>query len=375
MRHKFSRSLVLIPLALGLCSCQGQLPAPTETDPLVVGVKIYQRDGELSSLFEQWIDLGFNTLFVSEQLARSHEFRELARTHGMPVFVILPIFYNPEVLQEQPELYALTSTGEHAVEDWVEFVCPSRREYRQQRVLEIERLVTELEPDGISIDFIRHFAFWEMIGPQRTASSLPNTCFCASCMAAFSKAAGVNLPREAESVEQRANWVLENHLDIWAGWKCRLITSMVEEIVTAAAAARPGLRVNLHAVPWRKGDYDGAIKKVIGQDLVVISRYTDYLSPMCYSFMLSREPAWISSVVQELAADTSCPILPSIQVKEYYRPDERFDEQQFEACLSAALAPPSAGVVLWSWDAIAQEPEKQRIIKRLCGGRPIRRPV
>jgi hypothetical protein len=369
MRQKLCGCLTLIAVTLGLCGCQGELPPPTSTDRLIVGVKIYEHDGDLSSLFAQWTGLGINTLFVSEQLAGNQAFRELARRHSMPVFVILPIFYNPEALQEQPELYALTSTGEPAVEDWVEFVCPSRKDYRQQRVKEIERLVTELEPDGISIDFIRHFAFWEMIGPERTADSLPFTCFCPNCMAAFREATGVALPGGAETVQQRATWVIDNHLDTWTSWKCGLITSMVEEIVAASAAARPGLQVNLHAVPWRKGDYDGAIKNVIGQDLAAISRHTDYLSPMCYSFMLRRKPAWISSVVQELATDASCPILPSIQVKEYYRPSERFDEQQFEACLRAALAPPSAGVVLWSWDAIAQEPEKQEIIKRLCNNR------
>jgi hypothetical protein len=369
MPQKLYGYLVLTTLVLGLLACQDRQPAKTKTDLPIIGVKIYEHDGDLSNLFEQWTGLGINTLFVSEQLAGNPTFRELALARGMPVFVILPVFYNPAALQEQPELYAITSSGERAEEDWVSFVCPSRQQYRQQRIDEIKRLVAELEPEGISIDFIRHFAFWEMIGPQRTAGSLPNSCFCPSCMSAFSQATGITIPAEAETVPQRATWVTGHHLDAWVGWKCRLITSMVEEIVAAATAARPGLQVNLHAVPWRAGDYDGAIKKVIGQDLDAISRYTDYLSPMCYSFMLRREPAWIGSVVQELAIDASCSILPSIQVKEYYRPGERFDEQQFEACLEAALAPPSAGVVLWSWDAIAGEPQKQLIIKRLCADR------
>jgi hypothetical protein len=38
---------------------------------------------------------------------------------------------------------------------------------------------------------------------------------------------------------------------------------------------------------------------------------------------------------------------------------------EFERYARAALAPPSAGVVLWSWDLIEKAPESRRVIKRL----------
>jgi hypothetical protein len=183
-------------------------------------------------------------------------------------------------------------------------------------------------------------------------------------MSGFATAAGVSIPDSVTTPKQSAAWIHDYHLDAWTEWKSALITSMVEEIVAAATAAKPDVHVNLHAVPWRRHDYDGAVTKVLGQDFAALSRHTDFISPMCYSFMLQRPPAWIGSVVEELAGYSSCAILPSIQVREYYREGERFAEQEFAECLDAALAPPSAGVVLWSWDAIAHEPAKQDIIRR-----------
>ena len=86
---------------------------------------------------------------------------------------------------------------------------------------------------------------------------------------------------------------------------------------------------------------------------------------MCYSAMLKRDPAWIHSVVEDLADTASCPILPSIQVAEYYPGDRALGEADFVACLDAALLPPSAGVVFWSWALIEKNPGSRRLI----GGR------
>jgi hypothetical protein len=145
---------------------------------------------------------------------------------------------------------------------------------------------------------------------------------------------------------------------------------MVEDIVRRAKAAWPEVRVNLHAVPWRRSDFGGAIRKVAGQDFAALSRMTDYLSPMCYSAMLQRDPAWIHSVVEDLAGTAECPILPSIQVAEYYPGDRQLGEADFAACLDAALLPPSAGVVFWSWALIERTPAGRRAIaSRPAGGK------
>jgi len=342
----------------------GAGPSRPSARRLRVGVKIYERHGDVRRLFADFVDLGFNTLFVSEALAGDAEFRDRARRYGMAVFVIQPVFQDPDELKQKPGLVALTNAGTPALDDWVAFVCPTREEYRGRRAETIAQAASRLEPDGISLDFIRYFAYWERIHPERTYESIPRTCYCPTCLERFSRETGVILPSTVQTPAQAAAWIEAGHLEAWTRWKCQVISSMVEDITRRVRAARPGLAVNLHAVPWRRDDFGGALRKVVAQDLPTLSRMTDLVSPMCYSAMLRREPAWIASVVKDFAAQSSSPVLPSIQVKEYYPGDRTLDAVEFEACLRAALEPPSAGVVFWSWDLIEKAPENRRVIKR-----------
>lgn len=342
---------------------------PRQGSGVVVGVKIYEAKGDLDRLFASFDDLGINTLFVSEALAADVRFRALARQRHMPVFVIFPVFYDPEALKEDPGLYAITRSGERAQDDWVSFVCPTREGYRRRKVEAVRRMIGTLQPEGVSLDFIRFFVYWEMIHPDRSYASIPNTCFCPSCLASFSAATSIALPGSVTTARQAAAWIEGNHLARWAEWKCGVISSMVQELVRAAKAARPGVLVNLHALPWRPTDYDGAIRNVAGQDFAALSRFTDYLSPMCYTLMLRRPPAWVASVVNEMSAISSCPILPSIQVRPEYPGDLAMTTREFETTLEAALAPPSRGVIFWAWDHLAQEPEKMRAIAARFGPR------
>jgi hypothetical protein len=144
---------------------------------------------------------------------------------------------------------------------------------------------------------------------------------------------------------------------------------MVEEIVREARAVDPALKINLHAVPWTRTDFGGAILRSAGQDFSSLSRFGDFLSPMCYAHMLERSPRWIHSVVVRLADESAAPILPSIQVGEAYRPGVPFTAAEFEQQLREALAPPSRGVVFWSWEALSKEPEKRRVVREVLAGR------
>jgi len=69
---------------------------------------------------------------------------------------------------------------------------------------------------------------------------------------------------------------------------------------------------------------------------------------MCYSQMLKRDAAWISSVVADMDKRAPGKVLPSIQVYPYYIEDA-FTAEDFRLCIEAALDEPSRGVVFWSW--------------------------
>ena len=151
----------------------------------IVGVKIYDHKGDVPSLFDQFAEVGVNTVFCSEALAADAGFRLQARDRKIKVFVIEPIFFDAEALKADPGLYAITSKGERAKEDWVEFVCPTRDQFRKRKIAAVRDAVQRLQPDGVSLDFIRYFVYWEMVHPDRTPGSLPDTCYCPHCLARF----------------------------------------------------------------------------------------------------------------------------------------------------------------------------------------------
>ncbi|MCK4748179.1 MAG: hypothetical protein KAT15_14115, partial [Bacteroidales bacterium] len=176
--------LILILITPFFYSCN------REKEEWIIGVKIYDHRGSFEELFDQWGELGINTALTSESLQSNKEFRTLARENEITTFVIFPVFYNPEILADSPDMHAITQHGEPAVEEWVEFVCPSRDTYRKQAVDHAVEIIQDYNPDGISIDFIRHFVFWEKVYPDRDPASLPETCFDSSCMVQFQAKTG-----------------------------------------------------------------------------------------------------------------------------------------------------------------------------------------
>ena len=343
-------------------SCSSSRRDTGKEGELLIGVKIYDHKGSLPKLFAQWGSLGINTVFAGEALSSRVDFKEMARQQGIAVFIIVPVFYNPEELQKRPELYAITDQGKKAQEEWVEFVCPSRENYREQRIEHVRNLVRNSNPAGVSLDFIRAFVFWEKVYPERTLDSLPDTCFCEPCMGRFCDEIGIKLPREASGIPEKAAWIKRNRRKEWVEWKCQLITNMVKSLSAAAKEINPEILINVHAVPWREDDFGGAGRAIAGQDLRALADYTDFISPMCYSHMAKREPAWVRSVVEDIDSRTDSRVIPSIQVDKAYL-DEPLTVEEFEENLREALKAPSRGVVFWSWESLDKDQGKKRVVQ------------
>lgn len=364
-------SLALLALGLGpLTACRREAARP------VVGVKIYEAAPPFDGLFGEWRDLGVNTAFVSEALLADPDFRARARAAGLMLFLIYPVFQSPEAIQEDPGLAAVTASGAPARDEWVEFVCPTKGEgFLDRRAAHLRDLVAASDPEYVSLDFIRYFVFWEQVAPDRSPESLPQTCFCPDCLGAFERAAGVRISAELSTTAAKAAWILSRQAAAWTDWKCGRIADVVSRFARAAREARPSVKINLHAVPWRRDDFGGAVRSVAGQDLARLAPLVDLVSPMTYHHMVRRTPAWVHDVVAD-AADLAggAPVLPSIQVDKAYV-DEDLPPAEFRAALEQALRPPSRGVVLWSWAALAGSPEKKAILRSVASRRGIEKPA
>ena len=250
----------------------------------------------------------------------------------------------------------------------MEFVCPTKGDdYLERRIGHLRSLVAEGDPDVVSLDFIRFFVFWEKVAPDRTPESLPQTCFCPVCLRFFQNEFDIHIPADLAGTAEKAKWILENHAAAWADWKCEKIANAVTRLAKAAREVKPSVKINLHAVPWRRADFGGAIRSVAGQDFTLLAPLVDLISPMTYHHMVRQTPAWVHDVVTDISAQThGVPVLPSIQVSEAYIED-KLSPEEFQAALDQALRPPSRGVVLWSWDALSKSPEKMAILKSLAG--------
>jgi len=347
---------ILIFCILAACS-----PA---ADEQMIGAKIYEHNGSYDLLFEAWNDLGINTGFCSQELISDQDFMRQARDHGISTYLIFPVFFNPEALAHSPDLAAIDRGGFAAVEEWVEFVCPSREEYRHEIVEKARQMVREHAPDGISIDFIRHFVYWEKVYPDRDPASLPVSCFDSLCLDHFQHEAGIKIPPSLITVPDKAEWILLSHPEEWTQWRCELITSMVEEISRAVREEKPDILVNIHLVPWSEKDFDGGRMRVAGQDVAALSKYADLLSPMTYAHMVKQPPPWVHSITEDIFLKTTLPVIPSIQVGRAYL-DKEFGLAEFRETVEEALLAPSGGVILWSWERLIAEPKKVELFKEI----------
>lgn len=332
-------------------------------DKVIIGVKVYNHEGDLSELFKEWDRTGINLILASPELARKNDFMKLAKEYSKRVFLIVPTFFNPEALDQDSTLYAVTRYGEPAIDDWVRFVCPNNENYRTKHIEYLKKLTTEIQPDGISIDFMRYFVFWEKVFPDHIFTDLPQTCFDDNCLEKFMQECDREFPDSCNNINKKANFILSQCETEWIHFKCQTISEFVTEMVETIKSVQPETEINFHAVPWRSADFEGGQRTIAGQDLTMIAPSVDYISPMCYSHMVMQPPQWVHSVVLDF--DTQVPgsrILPSIQVNKAYL-EASFSEKNFKSALIESLKPPSSGVIFWSWEALEKSPEKLKIVR------------
>jgi hypothetical protein len=262
-------------------------------------------DGNPALLVEEARRAGLNMISVMDRYftqgdAANSELIKLAEEAGIKVFIIFQTFYNDDASIDESNS-ALDREGNMVKDSWLSFICPNEEVYKKKRLQDIADLVSSVRPHGISMDFFRYFVYWE----AGREGNRPQTCFCSRCLEKFGQQ--YDISGDAESI-------LSDFPDEWTEFKCRTINEYAALIHGSVKAIDPHILLNLHMVPWKQDDYDGAIKRIAAQDIVTLSRYFDFLQPMTYSTMLEESVEWIHEMGADAASQvTGTYVIPCIQ--------------------------------------------------------------
>ncbi len=285
----------------------------------MIGIKLYNVPNDMEYFIVSLKKLNIDTLFISSNVASDLDFIFTLKQMDYSIFYIFQTFYNPDYLLKHPEAYALTERGDRAIDEWVEFVCPNSDEYIDYLVDRLEDIIRSVNPTGISLDFIRQFIFWEKVHGEDSIR-LVSSCRCKKCRA------------DKRTVSE-------------------VITDVVKNLTNIGRKQNPDIIFSLHSVPWLRSEYNNGLVRLAGQDLNNLSDYVDFISPMCYSHMLKKDPNWISSVVTDHYNISGLKVIPAVQVKECYLTN-KLDQTELSQIVKYSLQKPSSGVIFWSWEYI-----------------------
>jgi hypothetical protein len=341
----------------------------------ILGAKVYRPVREGKELVGLAKSLGLNTLFVGDELGNSLSFREECRKAGLKYFLIVRTFNDAEAAKQDPSLVSIDRQGRPARRDGDVMICPSRADFRRQKIERVRAVIRHLQPDGVTLDYFRFFIYWEGVDPQTGPVDFPAFCFDRSCLEDFRRSGGEQLRHAVGGDAVAANRQLideiwSEHREAWYAWRVKRIAENAREFTQAIREGFPELSIVLHAVPWSRDEFNGARERIVGQDFRLLAPFFDYVSPMAYSALTHRGPGWVGKLDEELLKEVpQAKLLPSIEVGPDGPTFPPMPLEQYENDLQAALKA-GAGVVLYHLELLLDAPAKQAITRELIRKSP-----
>ncbi len=311
---------------------------------------------EIHAQFARLVATGANTVCVPHaQLTRA--LLDQLHAQGLRVLAEQSLFVGDELRQQFPDSVPIDADGRPYVRDgWYVPACPNHPQVRRHRLDQITALLDHFGDavDGLWLDFIRFPVRWEGKTP-----TLRPLCFCRHCLNLF-----LDADAEAYSPAETAAWaqtiVQERHAE-WVDWKCRRVAGFVQTVREEISTRGLALPLGIFALPWPRTAFDGAMRRVAGQDLAQLAQLVDYFSPMVYHKLCEQSPAWIAGVIRDHSEWAGKPILPIVQA--VHRPDTT-TPAQLDQALAHALDAAPAGALIFTLDPILTAPELAAVVGR-----------
>ena len=261
---------------------------------------------------------------------------------GLQLFIEVGCFFEDHIWETFPGSRPVDRNGA-AMEPihWYVGACPNHASLRETRLHQIAALLDEFEFDSLWLDFLRYPCHWEQV----RSADIAEYCFCSSCREQF-----------------RQNGGGEPSGEVWQRWKSHRMTAFAQDVHRLIGLSRqPEMLLGLFSVPWREQDFDGAMQRIIGQDIEGLAVFVDVFTPMTYHRLTEQPAAWIHDIVRDAARVANKLVCPAIQTM---NEPGAFSAKEFEQALDCALQPPSSGVMIFHVDDLLQQPEKCNIVKK-----------
>jgi hypothetical protein len=222
------------------------------------------------------------------------------RRAGIGVEQTTATFFDPAALAVFPDARPVNARGEpDGGFDWYLGICPTHDGYMDWKIERLRRVVEELAPDGLFLQFTRYPGFWENWTPGYTFSDADRFCFCDRCRTRFADDEGINLP--SGDIVGQARTILAEHGGAWTRWRCSRLLAAIERIAAGVESQRRGLRITLNTLPFPASDFGGrdVRRDVAAQDLPLLAGRVDRFELMTYLQILARPVEWVTTAVAD----------------------------------------------------------------------------
>jgi hypothetical protein len=337
------------------CSSSGEKAGSL---PFIKGV--YGNPGTLLEAGYAFDSLGMNAVFV-RSISLNHEFFDAAREQGCRVYVEFPTLIGRNYLQEHPGAWPINEKGEPSpAADWFMGICPTHPGFKEYRAGQLKDILTDFDVDGIFLDYLHWHAQFETTEPV-----LPETCFCNRCTGLFEEAEGIEIP--GSSIPDKAGWILANADGRWRDWRNNVLNGWVTDMNDIVMEYSPETLLGIFYCSWYPADHDSALYRILGIDVATLASLADVLSPMLFHKMKDRPPSWVGEYIDWLdnltgAGEKGKPLVWPI-VQAHNNPGIVTPEE-FRKVMTEGSRPPSTGIMMFSDQALLQDPEKIEVMKQ-----------
>jgi hypothetical protein len=232
---------------------------------------------------------------------------------------------------------------------------PDFLEYQKK---DLRNWLERAEPKLVSLDFIRHFIFWEKVPLNMPPQDMNEGCYCPRCMDSLAKAFGENLRQLSP------HQLKEHHGKELAQFRKRRITQVAKELSGIIKEWDSQVPVMMKIIPWLEEEHQGARSSIAGQDLESIKDFIDIFSIMSFLHIRQESPEKMKQLAQEVRDITGKKITLTLQSRSIYGEPELDDERFVEYWESLKEAGP-LGFNVFDYNSLCDAPERLKLLQAL----------